>query len=207
MASNNQSFSTLVQETRNRVVSIREDSLVEIQQAIKDCNCHIHAMNTALKSARTVGEKHHITSSIGLMKGFLTMFKALRVVGGGQVSRRPKPSDRVKWMDLESAFASRIQTGAIINLQHKEPIEFLADALHLFSRRMKNICKKEFAVKVNAVFCGEFVAVKGDKEVFEFKYMNTKNSTIYHNTDLNGWFQENVHSPILTQLEEFQVCN
>lgn len=201
-------FSRIVEEMRARVIAINTDTSEDIEPAIKVCGRQIHSMNTALKSAKTIGEKQRITSCITLMKGFRTMLKSLRtVVGSGLGSRNPKPSDRVKWVELESAFNSRIRTGAVINLQHKEPAAFLEDTKNLFSRRMKNILKKEVAVKVNASFCGEFVVVKGDQEIFEFKYMKTKNSPVYRDTDINTWFQDNVHSPILAQLEEFQVCD
>ncbi|GJQ87755.1 hypothetical protein Trydic_g14168 [Trypoxylus dichotomus] len=71
------------------------------------------------------------------------------------------------------------------------------------SRRVRNILKKELLVIVNAAFCGEFVVVKGDEEIFEFKYSKTKNSAIYRDSSMEDWFEENVRGDILTQLEDF----
>lgn len=209
---NNQSFSRLVEEMRARVIAINTDNPGDIEPTIKDCGSYIRKMNAALGTARDVGKKQHITSCIALMQGFRSMLKSLRgAVGGGYQPTHPHrhsyASLRVKWVELESAFANRIRTGAVINLQHKDPREFLEDAQGLFNKRIKNDLKKNTAVKVNAAFCGEFVVVKGDEEKYEFKYIKTKNSPIYRDTDITAWFRDNVHSPILAQLEEFQVCN
>lgn len=41
--------------------------------------------------------------------------------------------------------------------------------------------------------------------VNELKYLSTKTSTIILGTDLNKWYEENVQTVLLQDLEEFQV--
>lgn len=45
---------------------------------------------------------------------------------------------------------------------------------------------------------------KGDEELFELKYLNTKHSPIYRNTILDHWFTATIKNSILIQLGEFQ---
>ncbi|GJQ86983.1 hypothetical protein Trydic_g13323 [Trypoxylus dichotomus] len=41
---------------------------------------------------------------------------------------------------------------------------------------------------MNAAFCRDVVVVKRDDEIFEFKYLKTKNSPIYRDTNKeDGW--------------------
>ncbi|XP_071054718.1 uncharacterized protein [Onthophagus taurus] len=180
----------------------------DIEPAIKDCNRNIKVMNAALKVANTSGEKHHITTCAGHMHGFRSMLKSLRyVTGTGYKPTHPTRENfrslRVKWQDLQTAFSNRMRTGIIINLTHKDPRQFMEDAKKMIIRRMTNDVKKS-TLKVNAVFCGEFVTKKMGKEVFEFKYINTRNVAIYNNTDLEEWFKSNIQDSVLKALEEFQ---
>lgn len=122
-------------------------------------------MNAALICSKSVGEKQHITSCVTLMQEFRSMMKSLRKVGGEYKPSNPNrvnyTSSRVKWENVESAFTGRIQTGVVINLQHKDPVEFLNDAEDLFSRRVRNLLKTQTALKVNAVFAGNLLYLKG----------------------------------------------
>ncbi|GJQ87757.1 hypothetical protein Trydic_g14169 [Trypoxylus dichotomus] len=63
---------------------------------------------------------------------------------------------------------------------------------------------KELAVNVNAAFCGEFTVIKSDEEIFEFKYLETKNVPLFPDPNMEEWFEDNVCRPMLTHLEEFQ---
>lgn len=123
-------------------------------------------------------------------------------------------SNRVKWIDLKSAFNSRIRSGVILNIKHTNINEYFEDCYFLFQSRIKNILKKDFSlIKVNACFCGEFTKVsiksniQGDNDeeiITEFKYFNTKNEIIDKSTDLLNWFQVHVIDKIFNSLSEFQ---
>lgn len=198
--------SSFVEEIRSALLSANLDNdMPAIKNGIKLCNQRLRVLNTMLQeTSLKTGERQHLITCMSHLKSFKQMFNSLRIVGGGSVSRKQKPSDRVKWEDLKSAFANRIRTSIVINLSHKDVAGFLNDAQGAFTRRINNMLKKTEPLKVNAVFCGEFIIVKNDIETFDFKYLNTKNSPIYRDTDINTWFKDNVTGPILTQLQEFQ---
>lgn len=176
---------------------------------IKECNKASRLLHSLLKSAKSLGEKQHLTTSIGQIKSYREMFKSLQITGEGYQDNKRKQtaSCHVKWCDMNSAFGGRIRTGAIANLKHMDPKLFLEDCKALFRRRILNALKQDDSIKVNTVFCGEFIINKAEEIIQERKYMNTKNMPIYKDTDLTKWFLENVQNPILTDLEEFQEKN
>ena len=70
--------------------------------------------------------------------------------------------ERVKWVETESAFASRIQTGAIVNLGTLDVDAFLEEAQPVFLQVMERLLQRHKAVKVNAVLVCEFSILHGD---------------------------------------------
>lgn len=177
----------------------------DIQLGIKECNRASRLLNSLLKSAKTLGEKQHLTTCIGQIKSFREMFKCLQITGEGyrDIKRKETASCRVKWNDIDTAFGGRIRTSVITNLKHMDPKLFLEDCNVMFRRRILNALKKDVSIKVNTVFCGEFIIEKAENIIQELKYMNTKNAPIYKDTDLDKWFLENVQHPILTDVQEF----
>ncbi|KAJ8916437.1 hypothetical protein NQ315_014650 [Exocentrus adspersus] len=69
--------------------------------------------------------------------------------------------------------------------------------------RINNILKSSNSLKVNTIFCAEFVIKKQDDESTEIKYFHTKNSVIDRGTNLFDWFQQNVVDRLQNKLEEF----
>ncbi|KYQ52381.1 hypothetical protein ALC60_08544 [Trachymyrmex zeteki] len=67
----------------------------------------------------------------------------------------------LRWCEIETAFESRILTGAIINSNYIEPRRFLEDASEIALERVQCIMQRYDSLKINTVFNGEFVA--GDK--------------------------------------------
>lgn len=175
-----------------------------IREGLKQCTQASKLVSTALKNASGIGEKNHLLSCMAQIKGFRELFKAAEVTGFGYVPRRETATHRVKWEDLNSAFQSRIRTGVILNIKHGDVKAFLEDCAVMFKRRIQNALKKDEALKVNAVLCGEFQIQKADKTLCENKYLNTHNATIYKDTDLDGWFRTKIQDPLLTDLDEFQ---
>lgn len=91
---------------------------------------------------------------------------------------------------MKTAFKSRLRTGAVINIKHIDPQNFLLDAGTLVLNRLKNILKKEFTgLKVNFSFCGEFKQPSKEEEV-EYKYISTKNYTILRSSCLKSIISE-----------------
>lgn len=173
---------------------------------LKIVHQHIRLLNRALKNCDTVGTRKKIHTSIGHLKRIKVLLKSKilhigRGLGGGAKINR---SHRVRWEDIISAFSNRIRSGVIVNLKHKDVLQFMKDSYFLFKNRISRILKSHPTIKVNTVFCGEFIKQNVDKEILEFKYMNTKNAIIDVSTDLSTWFQQNVTDEILNKLEEFQ---
>ena len=55
----------------------------------------------------------------------------------------------VVWEDVESAFEGRLKTGIIVNLEHLDIQDFLANAEILILREIQKVLRQENAVKVN----------------------------------------------------------
>lgn len=195
------SLKTLVYKTQLALESATENNELS-EGLIKECNKDLKNLHATLKVATNRSMKSSVANIISLLSGLRMKMKLLRFkVGSGYKEMNPT---RIRWIDVKSAFESRIRTGVIVNLTYKDPKTFLQDSYKLFHRRINNLLKKESALKINAVFCGEFKIMKQDKELVELKYLNTKNDIIYGDTDLKQWFEENIVEKILRNLDEFQ---
>ncbi|KYN14562.1 hypothetical protein ALC57_13224 [Trachymyrmex cornetzi] len=86
----------------------------------------------------------------------------------------------LRWRKIETAFESRILTGAVINSNYIEPRRFLEDASETGLERVQCIMQRYDSIKINTVFNGEFVA--GDKRAN--KSIATRNYELYRCTDL-----------------------
>ncbi|KAJ8950067.1 hypothetical protein NQ314_008073 [Rhamnusium bicolor] len=171
---------------------------------LKQVKHHIRLFNKAIrKSDLSMGALKKLQTNLGHLKRFKKIvIENLNYIGAG-LEVKQKRSNRVKWEDLVSAFKSRVRTGVIINLKHKDLVEFFNDAFHLFKIRIINAMKKVPTLKVNTCFCAEFIRKSEDIEITEKKYFNTKNKVIDAGTDLNQWFGANVKDDIFNTLSEF----
>ncbi|XP_018393244.1 PREDICTED: uncharacterized protein LOC108772246 [Cyphomyrmex costatus] len=106
----------------------------------------------------------------------------------------------LRWREIETAFESRILTGAVINSNHIDPRRFLEDVSEIALERVQCVLQRYDSIKINTVFNGEFVA--GDKRAN--KSIATRNYEIYRCTDQREWYVSRVVEPILASLEEFQ---
>ncbi len=124
--------------------------------------------------------------------------------GAGNALLPKKRSLRIKWEDVQTAFKSRMRTGIIINLVHKDVLEFFKDAFFMFKNRIVNVLKSHPMLKVNCTFCGEFIIKKRDEEITEFKYFSTRNDILDAGTNLATYFNQYIRDQILSDLAEFQ---
>ncbi|CAH1106059.1 unnamed protein product [Psylliodes chrysocephalus] len=147
----------------------------EAETGLLECNKAVRRINHNLKIAATLDEKQRLCAALANIKSHRSQIKNFRKKG------------------------SRIHTGVITNLQHKDPKTFLQDCKSIFERKIHNTLQTKEAIKVNVVLCGEFVLSKA-----EFKYFTTSNSPIYKDTNIGQWFDEKVNTPILNELEEIQ---
>lgn len=95
-----------------------------------------------------------------------------------------KRSNRVEWVELKSAFNSRIRTGAVCNITHKFPEEFLDDALRMLKIRIQNVLKNVIAIKVNVELVAKY-ALERTGEIDD-KFFGTPNVLITRTTDLKA---------------------
>ena len=90
----------------------------------------------------------------------------------------------------------RLKTGIIVNLEHLDIQDFLADAETQFLKEIQKLLRQENAVKVNTTLEGEYSIVKNDKELLELETLNTANKPILQTTDVTQWFIDNVQEPL-----------
>lgn len=186
------------------------ENVTLINEFIKNCCKDIQILKEKLQKSNKVSEKTQITTALGQLLGFRMLIKGKRRIhgggggGGGGSGSGVKKTACIKWKNMESAFKSRIKTGLIININHTDPKTFLEDCCALFKYHIQKEIKTLGSIKVNTIFCCEFIIMKNDKEIREFKYFNTKNAPIYENTDQKLWFYENVQEIILRDVSESQ---
>ena len=155
-----------------------------IHQSTRD----IHQLNKILrrKINLSIGDKNKILSTIGLMKVTSKKLKKLQKRGTGINEGLDGREDRIRWEDLESAFKSRIRTGLVINLIHKDLNSFFEDAKKMIITRVKNTLNIMGSLKVNTILAARFTAIEEGQEIEEIKFFNTKNEHILKSTDLDG---------------------
>lgn len=147
--------------------------------------------------AESLGEKNKYENQITKLKGIQTKAKQrLRqqqtVVGAGLGPKKKKRnnirSERVQWVELKSAFRSRIRTGAVINLSHRLPDPFLSDAMVLIKRRLETSLKKNQNIKVNFELSCKY-ELQRTMEV-EDKFFQSANVSLTPTSDLDEILHE-----------------
>ncbi|XP_071579074.1 uncharacterized protein [Temnothorax nylanderi] len=91
-----------------------------------------------------------------------------RVVGagldGGDGGSSSGVSGGFSWVENDTAFQSRVLTGAVTNSTYIEPARFLEDAKGTVLEKVQDNLNRYVCLKVNVIFNGEFVAdVKTDE--------------------------------------------
>ncbi|XP_018399813.1 PREDICTED: uncharacterized protein LOC108777427, partial [Cyphomyrmex costatus] len=142
----------------------------------------------------SIGNRQSLIARIARLEGLKDSVRDRFVqVGAGY-------SAGLRWREIETAFESRILTGAVINSNHIEPRQFLEDASEIVLERVRDVMQRHNSVKINTVFNGEFVS--GDKHAN--KSVSTRNYELFRSSDLQEWYASRVVEPILASLDEFQ---
>lgn len=155
----------------------------------------------------SVGKKQHLeTIQLRIRCLKVSMRDRFSRMGGGAVigggASRAQASSLV-WETIDSAFKSRIATGAVINSRHIEPRHFLRDARRMVQSRVTDAITEHGSIKVNTRLEAEF-ELNGEKCVKSF---GTKNAELVLGSNLRKWYARQVEHPILTSLSEFQERN
>lgn len=165
---------------------------------VKFLNKHILLTKKFIRKGN--GRKTNVSkleSNLALLRYYKENFKVNCRYNTTQCKKKPN----LIWQDVESCFKSRIRTGAIINLNITDPVEFFDKAFRSFSKKIKE-CLKKSLLKVNVVFIGNFIK-PSDGET-DIKHFTTKNRVIDHNTNIKQFYLSHIKENVLTKLEEFQ---
>ncbi|XP_050513837.1 uncharacterized protein LOC126889531 [Diabrotica virgifera virgifera] len=168
---------------------------------LKHIKRHLTLFNKAIRYGDLdVPKLRRLQTNVGHLKTIKVEIQNFSHHVGAGMNKRNK----VKWEEVTSSFASRVRTGIIINLAHKDVMQFFGDCFKLFKIRITNILKKFNVIKCNTAFCGKFIRKANQGENSEFKYFSTKNEIIDAGTDLTLWFHSNVIDKLMAKLSEFE---
>src|SRR3978361_1890086 len=122
----------------------------ELSRFLKLNNTSIRLLYKLLRklSSAEIGPKRKYECQVSKLKSLNLKAKSRVQKREAGLQQRQKRSDYVQWVDLKSAFKSRIRTGAVVNLRHKFVDSFLPDAIVLLKRRLQNALKKNVNLKV-----------------------------------------------------------
>ncbi|XP_036150345.1 uncharacterized protein LOC105835717, partial [Monomorium pharaonis] len=189
-------------EQANRVATLNE-----YFEWLQQCDEYIEQLEerNCAKRSRLTGEiRQSLVARIARLAGEKTRLQRRFVHVGGNCAGSSNSDDNdnagLEWREIDTAFESRVLTGAVINVRHIEPRQFLKDAKNIVFERVRNFIREHNSVKVNTAFNGEFVA--GEKRAN--KSVNTKYYGLFQTSDLNEWYERHVIEPTLVSLEEFQ---
>jgi len=138
-------------------------------------------------------------AKIARLEGAKTRLQRQFIPNGGEYSGDNNVKKLV-WREIDTAFESRILTGALINYNHIEPRQFLDDAKDIVLEHVENVIKKYYNVKVNTIFNGEFVTENQRAN----KSVSTRNYKLFRTSDLRESYERCVIESTLASLEEFQ---
>lgn len=196
----------------------------ELEKWIKELKKHKSLLSKKLKPGIPINQANAISDVISLFMRFEIVLGKLKNdlsthEGAGISNRVLRPrsgrptvdvassdrllSDRVQWRDLESAFRSRIRTGVVINLVHKDLNKFFDDAKQMFLPRIRNAFNNYENLRVNAVLSCNFI--KQGEDIEDIKHFNVRNFIVLPSSDINQSFDDNIRFPMITEIEEFET--
>jgi len=121
----------------------------------------------------SIGNRQSLVTRIARLESAKTRLQRQFIPSGGDYSGdySDNNAERLIWREIDTAFESRILTGAIINSNYIEPCRFLEDAKNIVLEHVQKVIQRHTSVKVNTAFNGEFVS--DDKHAN--KSVNTRN--------------------------------
>lgn len=179
-----------VQEQATRL-NVRED-FVAWERRCDECLEKLEEHSRSKRPRLSVGSRHSLIAKIARLEGLRNELRRRFVRTGA--------GHGLTWREIDTAFASRISTGAIVNANHVEPRHFLEDAKKTVLEHVQSAIEEHGSIKVNTLFNGEFVS--GDKRAN--KSINTKNCELHRTSDLDEWYERRIVEPTLAALDEFQ---
>lgn len=111
----------------------------------------------------------------------------------------------IKYLEKKTAFKNRIQTFSIVNIKHKDPKYFLDDAAQMFEEKVLDILQVQRRIKIHTCFEANYSRNDIDNVVkYTPHYIHTKSKIVDIDTRLKEWYELNIKSTILKQIEVFE---
>ncbi|KAL6255576.1 hypothetical protein P5V15_012823 [Pogonomyrmex californicus] len=124
-------------------------------QRCDECIEQLEELSRVKHSRLTVANRQSAVARIARLADAKIQLERRFVHVGGEYATRDTGS--LVWREIDTAFESRILTGAVINVDYIEPRRFLEDAGSVVLERVRDIVQRHDSVKVNTAFNGEFM--------------------------------------------------
>ncbi|XP_076671492.1 uncharacterized protein LOC143370356 [Andrena cerasifolii] len=189
-------FAQVERQLRDQAAQlISRDEHLAWEEQCSECLESLEEYSRVKRPRLSIGVQQSLVARITHLEGLkYSLRKCFLHEGAGH------SSTGLLWREIDTAFDSRVLTGAVVNSNYIEPRNILEDAESIVLEHMQDTLEKHKCLKVNTVLNGEFVA--GDKHAS--KSINTRNCELLYTSDLQELYQRNVVKPNLTLLEEFQ---
>lgn len=112
---------------------------------------------------------------------------------------------RVKFENRDTAFDRRIQSFAIVNLEHIDIKVYLKDIFPIFVSEITKIVNTSFIIKVGACFIAEFKKNEEKMKLHVYCEYEIIDIDTVENDNLSIWFQDNIVDKVLKRVEEFET--
>jgi len=89
----------------------------------------------------SIGNRQSLVANIARLEDAKTRLQRRFIPSGGDYSG-DNNAERLVWREIDTAFESRILTGAVINYNHIEPRQFLDDAKDIVLEHVKKCYEK-----------------------------------------------------------------
>ncbi|XP_050294316.1 uncharacterized protein LOC126734659 [Anthonomus grandis grandis] len=157
----------------------------------------------------SVGEKSKLENILALLKSLSKQIKRKQTSGQGigpstsasNSTNTTSNSPSVVWKMISSAFRSRIQTGAIINLNCIELDQFLEESRPLLKTKIIQNLKTLGPIKLNVKLCATYELPSTGEE--DYKYFVSCNKEILKVDSIDEIIKQ-LFETILSKSEEFQ---
>lgn len=196
-------------EIASNMVNVMNEIVVNVNNSnldyyIKLCFKNIRVLKSAISVSNSV--KLSLINAIANMVSYRTHLKIRKSATSG-ANRREEQSDRIRWEDLQNVFEGRIRTSCITNIKHINVESFLNDCKSMFKRRIHRLRQTFTFLKILVSFCGGFskMSSSSTEHIKDFKYISTRTSMLDLDDDIDIWYDVNIKTSILRDLEEFQV--
>ncbi|KMQ83064.1 hypothetical protein RF55_21035, partial [Lasius niger] len=100
----------------------------------------------------SIGNRQSVVARIARLEGVKIRLQRQFIPSGGEYSGGGNNAQRLVWREIDTAFENRILTGAVINADYIEPLQFLENAKDIVIENVQKVLQKHTSVKVNTVF-------------------------------------------------------